>query len=150
MAIADVRSGLRFYLLEDSTIAGLVDSGAGEAVRYRIFPIKLPQAERRASIVYTRISGQGDHHMEGASGLARARLQIDCWSVDPDAAARLADLVKERIDGFRGSIEWDDASPGNAVDVQGIFFDSEREDYDDEVGMYRVSRDYFVWFEELI
>jgi hypothetical protein len=86
--------------------------------------------------------------MQGASGLARPRLQIDCWSRSADAAAALADMVKQRLDGLRGAVEWDENSPGNAVVIQGVFFESEREDYDGTAELYRTSRDYFVHFEE--
>lgn len=141
MSIADVRLGLRAYLLAYSAISTLVGA-------LRIYPVKLPQGQVLDSIVYSRISGMGDHHMQGPSGLARVRIQIDCWSQSANAATVLANLVKERIDGFKGSMEWDESSPGNAIVVQGIFFDSEREDLDQEVELYRMSRDYLVWFEE--
>lgn len=141
MTLADIRVGLRAYLLDDSAISTQV-GGA------RIYPIKLPQGQVQPSIVFMRVSGLGDHHMQGPSGLARSRIQIDCWAQSAQTAVELANLVKERIDGFRGSMEWDDDSPGNAVVVQGIFFESEREDYDDAVKLYRVSRDFFVWYAE--
>ena len=90
----------------------------------------------------------GDHHMQGPSGLARPRIQIDCWAQTVDAADSLGRLVKERIDGYRGSMLWGENSPEEAIVVQGIFFDSEREDFDAAVNLYRSSKDYFVWFEE--
>ncbi len=148
MTLADVRVGLRAYLIADATIAALIDSGISDPIRYRIFPLKLPQGEVRTSIVYTRISGQGDHHMQGPSGLSRPRLQIDCWAQSGDAADQLSRLVKERIDGFQGSILWGENSPEEAVVVRGIFFESEREDYDDVAKLHRSSKDYFVWFAE--
>lgn len=141
MTLADIRSGLRAYLLADGTISGLVGGS-------RIYPVKLPQGIILASIVYQRISGQGDNHMQGASGLSRPRLQIDCYAPSAMAAAQLADLVKERIDGFRGEIEYADTSPANSVKVQGVFFDNESDDYDAAAVLYRTRRDYLVWFEE--
>lgn len=143
MSMADVRLGLRAYLLADGSISSAVGGS-------RIHPIKLPQGQTTDSIVYTRISAQGDHHMEGASGLVRTRIQIDCYSLSANSAVTLANLVKERIDGFRGDMAWDENSPANAVTVQGIFFDSERESFDDLTKLYGVSRDYLVWFKELI
>lgn len=143
MTIADIRVGLRAYLLADSAIAAMVGA--------RVYPVKLPQGQTQPSIVYSRISGQGDHHMEGASGLARARIQIDCWAQSADTATTLANLVKERIDGFGpGTMEWDENSPGNAIAVHGVFFQSERDDWDETAALYRMSRDYHVWYKELI
>ena len=140
MTLANIRSALRAHLLDDAAIAAVVGA--------RVYPLKMPQGQTGTSIVYSRISNSGDHHMEGPSGLSSPRMQIDCWSTNPDTAASLADLVKERIDGFRGEIGYGGDSPSNRVRVQGVFFDSEREDYDSDVQMYRVSRDYFIWFEE--
>lgn len=148
MSLADIRVALRAYLLADSTIASLVDSGASAAVRYRVFATKLPQGEIRASIVYNRISGLSGVTSSGREGLSRPRIQIDCWAPTADAASSLADLVKERIDGFKGAVQWDDNSPGNEITVQGVFFDSERDLYDDVVKLYGMSRDYLVWFQE--
>lgn len=148
MTLADVRVGLRAYLIDDGAIAARIDSGAAATLRYRLFSLKLPQGETRDSIVYSKISGLGDHHMQGPSGLARPRIQIDSWAKEIDDAVTLSGLVKERIDGFRGSILWGEDSPAEAVVVLGIFFESDREDYDDTAKLYRVSQDYFIWFRE--
>lgn len=149
MSLQDLRVGLRAYLLDDATIAAAIDSGASATPRYRFFPVKLPQGEVRASIVVSRISGQGDHHMEGASGLNRTRVQIDCWATTADAADLLARQVKERIDGYRGSMLWGEDSPAEAIVVQGIFYESEREDWEEgPPARYRSGKDYLIWFEE--
>ena len=138
--IADLRVGFRAYLLDDAGIAAVVGT--------RVYPIRLPQGQISPSIIYTRISGFGDNHMLGPSGLSRPRLQVDCWAQSADTASTLANLVKERIDGFRGTWLWGEDSPEEGIAVQGVFFENEREDYDDAVQLYRVSRDYFVWYSE--
>lgn len=140
MSMVDVRPGLRAYLLADGAIAALVGT--------RVYPVILPQGVTATSIVYSRISGQGDHHMQGASGLSRPRIQIDCWSLSADHAASLALAVKERIDGFRGAMPWGASSPQDSAEVLAIFFESERDDYDPDSKLYRVSHDYLVWFRE--
>lgn len=140
MTLADLRLGLRAYLLADAAILALVAT--------RVFPVKLPQATTLPSIVYQRISGMGSHHMQGASGLARPRMQIDCYSLSADTATVLANLVKERIDGFSGNMPWGENSPAEDIIIQGIFFADERDDYDDATKLFRLSRDYFVWHAE--
>lgn len=141
MTLADIRVGLRALLLANAAISPAVGAS-------RVYPLVLPQGTTATSIVYSRISGIGDHHSTGPSGLARPRFQVDCWATTHNAAAALALLVKECLDGYQGSVQWDDNSPGNAIEIQGIFFDSERENYDSEAKLYRVSHDYFVWYEE--
>lgn len=131
--IADIRPALRAFLLADSAIATAI-GGA------RIFPVRLPQGERGVSIVYSRISGFGDQHMAGPSGLSRPRFQIDAWAANQDDAATLANLIKDRIDGYRGLMD--------TVPVQGVFFVDEREDYQQDIDMHRMSRDYLIWYAE--
>ena len=141
MTLVDLRPGLKAYLLADSAVSAAV-GGA------RIYPLQLPQDVTQPSIVYQRVSGQGSHHMQGPSSLTRPRLQIDCWADNPDDAAALADLVKVRLDGFRGTIPYGSDSPQATVNVQGVFFEDERDLFDAATTLYRTSRDYFFWFDE--
>lgn len=134
----DIRPALRAFLLADATISTTVGAS-------RIYPVRLPQGITASSIVYNRISGVGDHHMQGPSGLARPRIQIDSWAQTADGASALADLVKTRLDGYRGVM----GSGAAAVTVHGVFFDSERDlPFDDGSKLYGVSRDYFVHYRE--
>jgi len=113
----------------------------------RVHHLTLPQGQREPSIVYQRITGLGDHHMQGPSGLTRPRFQIDAWAKSTDDATRLADLVKGRIDGYRGPMTAP-TSPPVTIHVQGVFFEHEREFYDGDLELYRISRDYLIWWEE--
>ena len=133
MSIADLRPGLYEFLLTQSDLAVMV---GGE----RIYPVILPQGQVNPSLVYNRVSGLGSHHMQGPSGLSRPRYQIDAYAQTPDEANALADLVKFHLDGFQGLM--------GSVNVQGVFFDTEREDYQADVNLFRVSRDYIIWLEE--
>lgn len=141
MSIADIRLALRALLLADSDVSAAVGGN-------RIYPAILPQGIVDPSIVYNRISGLGDQHSEGPSGLSRPRMQIDCWARTAADAASLANLVKDALDGYRGPVQWDDDSPGNTITIQGVFYDSERDIYDADAKLFGVSRDYFIWYEE--
>lgn len=142
----DIRPALYSFLMGDAGIYAAVE---GNKTRQqggsRIFPVKIPQGVKAASIVYTRISGAGIYHMGGESGLSMPRYQIDAWAPTGDAATALANLIKDRISGYRGVM----GSGGAAVTVQGVFMADEREDYDDTVQLSRMSRDYFIDHEEL-
>lgn len=129
----DIRPALRTFLLEDAAIAAVVID--------RVYPGKIPQGVSATSIVYTRVSGGGDYHMQGLSGFARHRYQIDAWAPTGNGAASLADLIRDRIDGYRGAM--------GEVTVHGIFFEDQREDYDDQARLHRTGRDYFIDFAEL-
>jgi uncharacterized protein DUF3168 len=131
--IFDIRPGLRTFLLADAGVSAAVGGS-------RIFPNTLQQGVKDPSIVYSRVSGLADHHMQGASGLTRPRFQIDAYATTQDLATNLADLVKFRLDGYSGLM--------GSVMVQGVFFDTEREDFQADIDLHRISRDYLFWFEE--
>lgn len=129
----DIRQSFRPFLLEDAAIAAIVVD--------RVYSIRIPQGVRASSIVFTRVSGAGDYHLAGPSGIINVRMQVDAWAITPDAAVTLANLVKDRLDGYRGLM--------GAVMVHGVFVADLREDYDDDAQLYRAGRDYFVHHLEL-
>jgi hypothetical protein len=136
MSLKDIRPALRAFVL--------AAPGISAAIAARMYPGSLPQANTAGGLVYNRISGQGDHHNAGASGLARVRMQIDGWMPTRDAAAALMLLVKGAIDGYRGEM----GTGAAAVQVQGVFFDSERDlPSDDAGGLHGVSHDYFIVYD---
>lgn len=133
----DLRPGLRAFLLADATIAGLVVA--------RIYPLKIPQGIKLTSIVYSEISSRGDHHMQGASGLASPRIQLSAWSPSADGAHALALAIKSRLDGYKGTM----GTGPTLVTVQGAFFDSWRDVFDGEAALYGKHSDYRIHYEEL-
>lgn len=133
----DIRKALRTFLLADASIVAVVVD--------RVYALRIPQGVKSSSIVVTRVSGPGDYHMDGPSGLMNARIQIDAWATTADAAATLANLVKDRIDGYRGAM----GSGANIITVHGVFVADLREDYDDEAELYRSGRDFFIHHLEL-
>lgn len=137
MTVKDIRPGLRAFLLADASISTAVGAS-------RIYPMLLPQGVITDSIVYQRISAQNELNNSGPDGLARPRMQLDCWSKTANGAVALALLVKDRVEGYRGVM----GSGGDAVTVQAVIPDNEREDYDDTAKMFRVSLDYFIWYVE--
>jgi len=139
----DIRAGLRSRLLDNAGLSALVGGS-------RVYSIRLPQNIVAPSIVFASSSGQGDHVMSGPSGLSRPRVQIDCWSQSPDIAARLSRYVKTQLDGFSGAVSALDETGTEAVAiVDGILFESEREDYDGESALFRSSLDFFVWYSDV-
>lgn len=129
----DIRTALRSFLLEDSTLTIAV---GGE----RIYPVVLPQGVTAPSIVYNRISGLGDHTIQAPTGLAQVRMQIDAYAQTQNDADTLSRLIKERLDGYAGLM--------GDVTVQGVFYDTMRDDYQDDVKLFRVSQDFMIVFEE--
>lgn len=132
----DIRPALRTYLLADSTVNSLV---GGE----RIHHARLPQNQVDPSVVYIKISETGDYHLAGDSGLGQMRMQIDSWAQSADAATALANAVYDRLTGARTSI---DLGSPDFVDLRGAFLANGRDDYDEVAQLYRVSRDFILWY----
>lgn len=129
----DLRPELRTFLLADAALLAAVAS--------RVYLIKLPQGTTADSIVYNRISGAGDYVMSGLSGFTQHRYQIDAWSQTGDGADTLANLIRDRLDGYKGTM--------GTIKVHGVRMVEQREDYDDTAKLYRVSRDFMIAFAEL-
>ena len=130
----DIRPGLREFLLADGAIFTAVGG-------VRIHGMNLPMGVMPGpSIVYTQISEGTDHTNDGPSGLVASRFQIDAWADTYDEATLLALQIKEHLDGYRG--------PMGSTPVQGVFAEDARSNYDPNAALHRVSRDYFISYEE--
>lgn len=136
----DVRAALRAVLLADAAVAAIVGA--------RVYPAILPQGVTQPSVVQSLISEETDYHMQGPSGLASMRVQVDAWALDQDDAVELAGAVKDVLSGFRGEVSFGSASPQSEAEVKGIFAVAARDDFDATAKMHRRSRDYEVWYYE--
>lgn len=132
-----IGEGLRTFLLADAQIEALISTGRPLP---GIYPVMLPQNPTLPAITYFKVSGRRVHSSTQALRLSGPRIQIDCWALTYAAAHALAELVRKRIDAYRGAM--------GSQDVQGVFFETERDLYEPDPKQFRVSRDYFVWFEE--
>lgn len=97
------------------------------------------QGIRPPRIVLYRISGRPDYTMSGASGLAEARVQIDCYSQTQAGAKTLAASVKAALSGRRTGL------------ISAAFLDAERDlppDTDGGSLIARVSLDFIIHHQE--
>ncbi|MBA2627184.1 MAG: DUF3168 domain-containing protein [Gemmatimonadales bacterium] len=125
---------IRTLLLTDPTVGALLKGG--------VHPLILPQGTTAfPAITYQRIATVRVRSQEGPSGLARPRVQVDCWAKKFDQSAELGAAVRHRLDGYRGPV------PGSE-DVQSIELVTDREEYDPQALLHRHSADYYVWHEE--
>lgn len=131
----DIRPALRTYLLDDPVINGLVGGG-------RIHHIRLPQDQVEPSVVYVKVSETADYHLQGDSGLGQCRMQLDSWAQNADAATELANAVYDRLTGARDII----TVGSDFVNLRGAFLANGRDDYDATAQLYRVSRDFILWY----
>ena len=134
-----VEAGLVDLLINDATFLGLVADLPQ--------PMRLVQNPTYPSVTYQRIDAQRVKSTEGPSCLADARVQFDVWATTWNEARQIADAIRVKLDGFVGTATAQ-FSPTEAFKIQGIFIRSERDLYDGETELYRISQDYDVWYTE--
>lgn len=138
--IKDVAEGLRAFLLADPAISSKVGGS-------RIHPVKLPNSVPAGpSVVYNLISESSDRLSSGASGLVTSRYQLDSWASSYLEARDLGLLIKDRLNGYRGLM----GTGANQVNTQGVFSETANPDYDSGLNLYRISRDFFISYDERV
>jgi hypothetical protein len=124
-----IEATIRSVLMEDTTVKGITT---------RCYPVMIPQSPTYPLILYARISGVRDHHLQGPSGLVRTRLQIEAWAETYAGAKTLATAIRGALDGYT------DLTNG----VGSCLLDNERDIYEPELSIYRVVHDYLIIDEE--
>ena len=130
----DIRLAFRTLVLSDPIVNSLCGG--------RMYTVQLEQNQRSPSLVYLRVFGFSDYHMLGDSGLRRVSMQLDAWATKHDASVSLADAAYDAISGFRGRVEYS----SDYIDIRGSFESNERDLFDDVTQMYRMSRDYTIFY----
>jgi|SRR5262245_22437449 len=131
----DIRPAIHDFLLGDPTVNALVGG-------FRIHSVRLPQGQVAPSLVFNRVSETADYTMKEDSGLSSIRIQFDSWAQTADQANELASATRDRLSGYRGPM----VGNSEAIEVRGIFVVSELDSYDDVTKLYRISRDYNLWY----
>ena len=124
---------LRTYTLAGAEVAGLVGT--------RMHARMLPQAPTLPAIVYQRVDTRRLHDLAGPDGLPRPRMQVTCWGSTPAVAYSVATVVRERLDGFKGT--WGTLTIGSCLCV------GERDLDDPEANRSAVALDFMIQYEEV-
>jgi hypothetical protein len=127
-----IEKGLHTFLTGTAAISALVSA--------RVYPVWLPQSPTLPCLTYQRISGSRVRSLTGPSSLAHPRIQIDCWAATYDGAKTLAEAVRVALDGYSGLM--------GTVEVFGVIVHGDRDLYDPEVKISRVSMDITIWHIE--
>ena len=122
-----IESSIRSILVNDATV---------KAITTRCYPVTIPQSPTYPLILYTRISGVRDHHLQGPSGIVRTRMQIEAWAETYSGAKTLAAAIRGALDGYTGPA------------IGSCLLDNERDIYEPELNVYRVVYDFQILDEE--
>jgi len=115
------------------------------ATRYRISPLESQQGAILPYIVYQRIAGPRLRSLDGASGMATPRIQLDIWDDSYADTKTLADAVRNALDDYAGVIA--------GYTVRDLYIEDEGESFlhpggGDELRAFGMRQDYVIWFEE--
>jgi hypothetical protein len=130
--------------MEEGIVARLLGtSGVTALVSTRVYPGRRPQASALPAIDFNTISGAPVYSNDGESGLASARVEINCWGTTYSSAKHVARAVKDSLSAFVGQ--------AGGITFQNVLLDAER-DFS-ETGsnaaeyLFRTNLDFIVWFE---
>ena len=126
-----IEQAIRYILVNDTTV---------KAITTRCYPVTIPQSPTYPLILYTKISGDRDHALRGASGHAHPRFQVEAWDLTYTAAKTLADAIRNALDDYTGT------AAGTVI--HSCLIESERDTYESEIEIYRIMQDYMIWHEE--
>ena len=126
-----IETAIRSILINDATV---------KAITTRCYPVALPQSPTYPLILYTKITGMRDHHLQGPSGHAHPRLQIESWSKSYSEAKTLAAAIRKALDGYSGT--------ASGTVIRSCLIESERDIFESEIEVYRIVQDWFTWHEE--
>lgn len=120
----------------EEALTALLASVAGG----RRYWVRAPQTAPRPFLVLNRISGGPGYTMDGPTGYANRRVQIDCYADTYTAALTCTRAVRDLLSGYSGGI------------IQGIFLESERDlpaaDAGEVTSLFRISIDITVHYGE--
>lgn len=129
-----MQEALRAWLVGTAGVAALVGGRVAWGAR--------PRGTILPAISLHMIDGEPDYTLAGESGLARARVQIDCWGDSYADVTATARAVTAAISGQQKMI--------NGVRFQGAFVDAVRDLVEDgpppDELLHRVSIDVILWY----
>jgi hypothetical protein len=103
----------------------------------KIYPDIVPQNVQYPFVVYTITNSIPVDYKDGQSNLEEISLQIDVYTQNYDDTQDLANLIRNRLDRFVGTVE--------CVEVQSIKYTaSDSQVYNAELSVYWVSVDFLA------
>ena len=124
------------------------NAGVAALVSDRIFPQLMKEGTTLPAITFQFISGFRQLVLQGKSGYARPRIQVDCWALseDPaggyDKAKAVANAVRLALDGFAGVV--------SGVSIRSATLLNEQDFDADEGRIRRVSLDFSIHYLEAV
>jgi hypothetical protein len=127
----------------------LATAGVTALVSQRVYCGSRSQGGTLPDIIINRVSGAPVYTDDGASGLASARLDIDCWGMTYASAKGVARAVIAALSIFTANSSPTETIGGTVF--QNILLDAER-DFREGGGnvpeyLFRTNLDFIIWFQ---
>ena len=130
--------------LEDAIHSRLTThAGVAAITQNRVYPMRKPQSEKRACVIYQLISPSREIVGGADSGLAHPRYQFRCVAPSYSEAALLAIQVNKALSRWSGTEAGQTIQASFPEGGAGDRFDSE-----DDQGMYSRLLDFKIWHLE--
>ncbi len=128
------------YNIEEALKYIIVNNSTVKAITTRCYPATIPQNPEYPLVLYMKITGVRSHHLQGPSGSAHPRFQVEAWAATYAEVKALANAIREALDGYSGTV--------SGCKVRSILIQSERDSYESAVECHRVIQDYMIWHNE--
>ena len=111
--MADIGENFRTFVLADASIAAVVGTNMEQN--------KVDQDTDTPFIYYSRTGESEDMDHAGSGGISDITFSVQCVDEDINASMSLAELVRSRLDGFKGTF--------GTQRVLGVFVSDRNDDY---------------------
>lgn len=108
-------------------------NGLSTYIGTRLYPLKMPQPPTYPSIVYSRIITNPENSIGGYVNLQQVYMQFDIYSTSYAQVKNISTALHTAMGSASG---------------YSALLDDDRDDYEDELGVYRISQDYSIWNNE--
>jgi hypothetical protein len=90
-------AAMRSVLIQDTAVAAVIGT--------RIFPVLAPISAALPYITYRRTGVSREQTLSGPMGVATTTLDMDIFAVTYEEARTIADLCRQALDGWGGTLE---------------------------------------------
>lgn len=130
--------------MEEALIAKLLaDGGVAALVGTRVYPVARPQGSVFPAVTLATVSNVPVYTNDGESGIAEARVQIDCWGETYGSVKTAARAVIAALSAFFGTVD--------GTVFQYVLLDGERDSRESGSNapeyLFRTQLDFRVWYK---
>lgn len=141
--MATAEQAIRARLASDTSVAAIISS--------KLYPQSAPQGTALPYGIYSRVDAIHEHNMRAASGVYKARVQVDWYAASYSAVIALAEAGRNALQGFRGAV----SVGSESVKIRTCHLALEQDGYlnpDDssQKGIFRKTQDWLVNVDETI